>query len=182
MTEKSIYIEPQSLETINTNDYVPFYKKQGISHVLAFTTRENTLPAFINYFDFSSSSVTTISQSATWYKLNTSTTQGFKRNGLLHENNKITNTSEDLIIFMQAIVSLSSGNNNDVHLAFFKNGVIVPCSEQEVTTSSGGKAQVIPIQCTTELKTGDYIEVYVKNQTAATNVAIDNFNCLINQL
>lgn len=182
MTEKSLYIEPQSIETLNTDDLVPFYKKQGISHALSFTTREDTLPAFVGYFDFSSASVTTISQLNTWYKLNTSTTQSFKRNGLIHENNKITNTSEDIIVFMQAIVSLSSGNNNDIHLAFFKNGVIIPCSEQEVTTSSGGKAQVIPIQCSTDLYTGDYIEVYVKNRTATNNVTIDNFNSLINQL
>lgn len=180
---ESLYVEPQDITHPKDQDLIPFYTQSSATlKELKFTKVVMLKPAFVNYFDFSSGSVTNISILNTWYKLNTDTTQGFSRNGLLHENNKITNTGESSTFFMQAIISLSSGNNNNIHLAFFKNGVIVPCSEQDVTTSSGGKAQVLPIQCVTELNKGDYIEVYVKNTTGTTNVTIDNFNSLISEL
>jgi hypothetical protein len=181
--QDTLYIQTEQIVHPHDNDLVPIYtEKSTISKTLQYAQVITLKPAFVNYFDFSSASVTTISQIDTWYKLNTNTTQGFSRNGLIHENNKITNIGEKSTFFLQAIVSIISGNNNNIHLAFFKNGVLVPCSEQDVTTSSGGKAQALPIQCAQELSKGDYIEVYVKNVSATTNVTIDNFNSLISEL
>jgi hypothetical protein len=79
--------------------------------------------AFNNYFDFTSGSTTAIASPDTWVKLNTTTTQGFSRNGLVHSNNRITWTGATTRIFeLSGIVSLQSGNNNDIHVAFFKSG------------------------------------------------------------
>jgi len=181
--EEIKYIELDKIVYPKDDYLVPIYVQESVTtKKLQYAKVSMLKPAFVNYFDFSSGSITTISVKDTWYKLNTDTTKGFSRNGLLHENNKITNTGESSVFFMQAIISLSSGNNNNIHLAFFKNGVIVPCSEQDVSTSSGGRAQALPIQCTTQLNKGDYIEVYVKNATSTTNVTIDNFNSLISEL
>jgi hypothetical protein len=77
--------------------------------------------SYINYFDFSSESVTTISTSDTWVKLSATTTQGFSNNGLVHTNNRVTNSGDTRVFQLEGIASISSGNNNQIHLAFFKN-------------------------------------------------------------
>jgi hypothetical protein len=139
--------------------------------------------AYNNYFDFSSASVTTVAQSDTWYKLNTSTTQGFQRDGLVHSNNRITWTGTTTRVFkLEGIVSVESGNNNQVHVAFFKNDTLHPCSEQEVTTSGSGRASNVAFQCLIQLAQNDYIEVWTKNATGATNITLNNVNVIVTQL
>jgi hypothetical protein len=139
--------------------------------------------AYNNYFDFSSASVTTVAQSDTWYKLNTSTTQGFQRDGLVHSNNRITWTGTTTRVFkLEGIVSVESGNNNQVHVAFFKNDNLHPCSEQEVTTSGSGRASNVAFQCLIQLAQNDYIEVWTKNATGATNITLNNVNVIVTQL
>jgi hypothetical protein len=132
-------------------------------------------PAYLNYFDFASGSVTLVELN-TWIKLNTVTTEGFKRNGLVHTNNRVTNTGASKVFRLRGIVSAASGNNNEIHFAFFKNEEIVPCSEQDVVTSAAGRATAIPFECSTMLNTGDYVEVFVKNRTHNTSITIDNVN------
>lgn len=137
---------------------------------------ERMKPAYINYFDFASNSTTTITDVATWVKLNTVTTKGFSRNGLEHTNNRVTNTGTKKVFRFTGFVSLASNNNNEIHVAFFKNGAIVPCSEQSVVTNAAGRRSAIPFVCNGELDTEDFVEVYVKNQTSEANITIDNLN------
>jgi hypothetical protein len=147
------------------------------------TVVNSLFTGYINYFDFSSQSVTTVAQSNTWYKLNTTTTEGFKRNGLVHSNNRVTYTGETTRVFkLEGIVSVESGNNNQIHVAFFKNDNLHPCSEQEVTTSGSGRASNVAFQCLIELAQNDYIEVWTKNATGATNITLGNINVIVTQL
>jgi len=139
--------------------------------------------AYNNYFDFSSNSVTTIAQSNTWYKLNATTTQGFSRDGLVHSNNRITWTGSATRVFkVSGIVSVESGNNNQIHVAFFKNEELWPCSEQEVTTSGSGRASNIAFHCLVELATNGFVEVWVKNASGTTGITLDNVNVIVEQL
>jgi hypothetical protein len=139
--------------------------------------------AYANYFDFSSASVTTVAQSNTWVKLNTTTTQGFSRNGLSHSNNRLTWTGATTRVFrLEGVASVVSGSNNVIHVAFFKNGDLWPCSEQDSTVGTGGKSTAIPFHCLIELATNDFIEVYVKNASGTANITLDNVNVIIQQL
>jgi len=138
--------------------------------------------AYANYFDFDSASVTNIVTAGVWVKLNTNTTLGFSRNGLAHSNNRITRTGDKRVFQMDGIVSIGSGNNQEIHVAFFKNEELFPCSEQSVVTSAGGKRNAVPLQCLIELDTNDFIEVYVKNQSATDNITLGNVNVIIKQL
>lgn len=148
--------------------------------------KRNLIPAFISYFDYSSGSVTAISAANTWYKLNTSTTSSFSENGLDHSNNRITNVGPNKLLQGQGVVSLESNNGNDIHIAFFRGvgggtPTIIPCSEQIVTISANNKGQAIPFQCMFELDTGEWVEVWVKNQSAVHNITLDNFNVILNE-
>jgi hypothetical protein len=140
---------------------------------------------YTNYFDFSSNTVTTIAVADTWYKLSSSTTQGFSNDGLIHTTNRITNSGATGVFKLEGIVSLQSSATNVLGISFFKNGSLIPCSEQrQGVTSQGGvdRAGAIPFQCIAELALGDYIEVYVKNITGTNNITLDNLNVIIHEM
>lgn len=145
---------------------------------------DNQKPQFINYFEFTGNPVTTIVSPVTWYKLNTnSTTSLFSRGDLVHTNNRVTYTGTTSKVFqIEGIVSVTAGNNQQVHVAFFKNNSLYPCSEQSTVTASGGKSTAVPFHCVIELQTNDYIEVFVKNETAATNITLSNVNVIVKEL
>jgi hypothetical protein len=139
--------------------------------------------AYNNYFDFTSASVTTVAESNTWYKLNTSTTQGFSRDGLVHSNNRITWTGATTRVFkLEGISSLASSNGNKVHIAFFKNEELWPCSESDIVTAGAGAFINVANQCLIQLAQNDFIEVWVKNVTGANNITLDKLNVIVTQL
>jgi hypothetical protein len=138
-------------------------------------------PAYIGYFDFSSGSETTITTQDTWVKLSANTSSNYSNNGLAHTNNRATNTGSKRIFKLEGVASVSAGNNDEVHIAFFKNDELWPCSEQESVMSSGGRSNSIPFHCLIELETNDYIEVWVKNGNATTNIILDNVNVIVTE-
>jgi hypothetical protein len=140
--------------------------------------------AYINYFDFSSSTVTNITTADTWVKLSADTTSLFSSGGeLIHTNNRITYTGTTPTVFqIEGIISVSAGNNQELSAAFFKNGVLYPCSEQSGITGFGVKTNSIPFHCVIELQQNDYVEVYVKNKSGTTDITLDNINVIITEL
>jgi N-acetylneuraminic acid mutarotase len=147
------------------------------------TVVNSLFTGYINYFDFSSQSVTTVAQSNTWYKLNTTTTEGFKRNGLVHSNNRVTYIGSETKVFkLEGIASLASNNGNKVHIAFFKNEELWPCSESDIVTAGAGAFINVANQCLIQLAQNDFIEVWVKNATGANNITMDKLNVIVTQL
>lgn len=147
-----------------------------------FNDGVKNLFAYANYYDFNSNSVTTIETTDTWVKMNSNTVSGFTRNGVVHTNNRLTNTGSTKIFDLSGIASIQAGNNDEIHVAFFKNGVLFPCSEQSIVTSSGGKRSGIPFRCLIELEQNDFIEVYVKNKLSTTNITLGNLNVILKEL
>ena len=172
-TETGLNIEDGTLVTLNG---VLKHQYNGQSNEVAYK------PAYIDYFDFSSSSVTDITAINTWVKLNTDTTSIFSRDGLVHTDNRITNTGSSKVFKVEGIISVSAGSNQTIHAAFFKNGVLHSSSEQSAITSGTNKAHSIPFHCLIELGTNDYIEVWVKNQANTTDITLDNVNVIITEI
>ena len=158
-------------------------KKDALNNAITeYYTLEDFKPAYINYFDFSSASVTDIVTEDTWVKLNTNTTSLFSRDGLVHTNNRVTNTGGKKVFKIEGIISVASGNNNEIHTAFFKNEVLHPCSEQSTVTNSGNKVNALPFHCLIELDTNDFIEVYVKNKLNTTDITLGNVNLIVTEI
>lgn len=158
-------------------------KKDRISNAVAsYYNFEDLKPAYVNYFDFSSNSVTDITTPDTWVKLNTDTLSVFSRNGLVHTNNRVTNTGDKRVFKLEGILSVASGNNNEIHAAFFKNGVIHPCSEQSTVTNSRDKVNALPFHCLIELEANQYIEVWVKNKLSTTDITLGNVNVIVTEI
>lgn len=70
-------------------------------------------------------------------------------------------------------ISQSSGSNRDIRCAVFKNGVLEASTEVVQTTSSGFIVSSA-IHADFMVSTGDYIEVYVRNDGATGDVRVHN--------
>lgn len=168
--------------TLNGNSYV-ILNESHISDGLLWNGTTLTGPAYINCFMYGSSYTTAVASSGTWYKLNVETTEGFSRDGFVHTNNRIENTDGYRVCKCEAIISISSGNNNEIHIAFYKNGTdIVPCSEQELVTNSGGRLSGAAIQCLVPLDEDDFVEVWVKNQSNSNDIDCENYNLIVSEM
>jgi len=139
---------------------------------------------FINYFDFESNSVTTFESINQWKKIESDTVNLFSSgNDFIHTNNRVTNTNGDIIVKMEGIGSIKCAQGStEIHMAFFKNGILIPCSEQSGYTVTHGQnsfSSAVPFQCIFNLSEGDFLEVYVKNTTNTTSITLINLNVII---
>jgi hypothetical protein len=143
-------------------------------------TAIETLPSALNFFDFSSSSVTSGSQDV-WTPLVASVTQGFQRNGVSVASNGLISYSGSAKQFQFSfIISFIGSTNRKIHAAMFKNGNLWPCSEFVQVLTSGNEVS-IPSQCTIPLASGDTLEVRVKCSTHALSITLDNLNVIIKE-
>jgi len=173
-TLENVNVATASIANWSYLGYDPIYKDW----------REHT-KAHINFFDYTSEKVTEIESSDTWYILGMTASVGFNNTTRLTVDDlgEVTHLGTTASVFkIEGVSSLSSENNKEVHLAFFKNGVLVPCSEQSGITTSGGKATSISFHCVTELQPEDYLQVYVKNSTSSADITLQNVNVIITEL
>jgi hypothetical protein len=167
---------------LNGMELIPMVQNGTTVHSTSTEVAFLAKPAYINYFDFSSNSVTIVTIADTWYKLNTDTTTLFSRNGLTHSNNRVTNTGSTRVFKIEGIVSVVAGNNQEIHAAFFRDGVLYPCSEQSTITGTGNRTNAIPFHCVIELQQSQYVEVWVKNQSGTNDITLKNVNVIITEL
>lgn len=145
-------------------------------------------PTALNFFDFSTGETTTADEDV-WTPLLCETTQGFQRNGLslVEQEGSITTTqmvyngSVSKQVRFSFIASVTGTASRRIHLALFKNGTLVPCSEFAQTIPSGNSEITIAGQCVTEMANNDVIEVYAKCSTHALSIVLDNINVIANQ-
>jgi hypothetical protein len=138
--------------------------------------------SYIGVFDFVSNLTTNITNSNEW-RLLISDFQSIYINDFENGKTSITYIGGSKKIFkIEGIASLTSSNNQQIAMAFFLNGDIIPCSQQETVTTSGGKFSALPFHCTVQLQEGDNLEVYVMNKTAANNVTLDNINIIVSEI
>jgi hypothetical protein len=78
-----------------------------------------------------------------------------------------------------ASLSVTSGNNHQIGIYIAKNGIVLPESEIYITTNGAGRAEGAVVQSLVLLENGDYIEVFVENETAVTNITITDLNVII---
>lgn len=80
------------------------------------------------------------------------------------------------------VLSATSGNNNEVGIYLAKNGTPIPESEIYLTTNAAGRAENGVAQTVVPLVTGDYIEVFVENATAVTNITVSELSVIVEAL
>ncbi|MES2555861.1 MAG: hypothetical protein V4604_06915 [Bacteroidota bacterium] len=93
-------------------------------------------------------------------------------------NNRLTyggsKTRSFLVSSSLSITQPSSNRYFSFYIA--KNGVIIPESRQDVKVVNSTDQVSLTISCRATLAPGDYLEVWVENQSATTNVTVQTMN------
>lgn len=93
-------------------------------------------------------------------------------------NNRLTYTgSKTRAFFVSCALSITQPNSNRFFSFYIaKNGVVIPESRQDIKVVNSTDQVSIPISCRVTMAPGDYIEVWVANQTATTDVTVQTLN------
>lgn len=81
-----------------------------------------------------------------------------------------------------AFASMTSGNNQTLRMRLAKNGTTIAESNTLFKTTGTGEASAVGCQVIGTLSPGDYVELFVANDTAATNVTVSDLNLTITRL
>ncbi|TSJ44945.1 hypothetical protein [Fluviicola chungangensis] len=96
-------------------------------------------------------------------------------------NNRLTyNGSKTRAFFVSGALSITQPNSNRFFSFYIaKNGVIIPESRQDIKVVNSTDQVSLPLSCRVTLAPGDYIEVWVANQTATTDITVQTLNLSI---
>jgi len=126
---------------------------------------------------------TTVASAGVAYKVaGTTASQSVTQKFTNTANRATYNSVISRIFSIQAVLSLTSGNNHQIGCYFAKNGTIIANTEVYITTNGSGKAEAAKIQGLVELTENDYLEVFVENDTSATNITVTNLSVIVDSL
>lgn len=132
------------------------------------------------YYMNGNATTTTISATNTPVKVSGTTTSASITQKFTNTNNRGTyNGSFTRYFKVTATLSLESGTNNQIGCYIAKNGSVLGDSEVYGTTSGTGRAENIVVQTLVELSENDYIEIFVENASAVSNVLVTDLNTII---
>lgn len=181
----SINVDPAV--TINPDNLVidsVIFSGGSVTHVVGITEansiaffRDNTgiknSFSAIHFYMHGNLTATTVASTAVWYKISGTTTLNAvnTQRFTMPTNNRATYTGIATRKFrVSAVTTLQDGNSVKLAIAIHKNGVIVADSEMAATTPGTGEPVNVSTFTILELSTNDYIEVFLRNYTSATNV------------
>jgi hypothetical protein len=95
-------------------------------------------------------------------------------NRLVYQGNKTRRFA-----VMGSVSVISSAANKYFSFYIFKNGVMMPESEQAMRLSTGVDKGSLTITCTIQLSTNDYIEIWAANTSDASSMTVETLNLTI---
>lgn len=181
-TSASIPVESYILDTVNfsgggtyisgvlvTDNKSNFVKCKGIQNTAEVS----------QYYMNGNTTTTVISATNTPTKVLGTTTNSAITQKFTHTNNRATYVGSLTRVFLvKATLSLESGTNNQIGCYIAKNGSVSTESEIYSTTSGTGRSENVTVQTLLELSTNDYVEIFVENATAITNVLVTDLNVI----
>lgn len=133
----------------------------------------------------SNATATTISDTVTFVKVSGTTTASSDNSKFTHSNNRLTC---DAVIsrkyLIQCTLSFTSGNNNVCEFGFYDSqllGVRTP-SKTKSTANASGRAESVTFNCVLNMDMNDYLEIWCRNTTAASNITVDQLNFVITEI
>lgn len=139
---------------------------------------------FANYTALNNNLVTTITGSNIPTKANMVTTGNSISQKFSFTNNRATYTGGISGFFkVMTTVSITANSNNDqVSVYIAKNGAVVLDSQITTTSDSRSRLQNVVTFTPIELDPNDYIEIWVENNTDASNITVTSCNTLIESI
>jgi len=135
------------------------------------------------YYMNSNATTTTIAGTNTFVKVAGTTSAGSFVEKFTLTNNRATYAGS-LIGFYKitAFLTFTSGANNVIRARIGKGGTTTASSESKSTANTGGRSENLPISDIVSLSNGDYIEIFVANESAVTNITVSDMNVIIERL
>jgi hypothetical protein len=102
-----------------------------------------------------------------------------------HTNNRLTYTGALARSFkVTSFVSANSVSTNNVTILvrIYKNGVAIPESEAQASTSATARNESFPSQAIIEMVQNDYVEIFINNTSNANNLLVTELNVVIEAL
>ena len=137
------------------------------------------------YYMQGNATVTTIAVAGTFVKIAGTTSSGTyveKFDVTTTANKGVYSGSLTGFYKVEIVAGCTSGNNKELELAIYKNGVITTPSRSKGTTTGSGKAENIVSHDILELATNDYVEAFITNNTGTTNITVEDLNVTIVRL
>ena len=183
----TIPVEGFILDTVNFSGgstYVSGVQGTNVKSRWAGCRGVGNSAAVSSYYMNGNATVTTIALSSTPVKVaGTTSSAAITQRFTNSTTNRATYTGDLQRDFkVNAVMSVESGNNNQIGVFIAKNGVLLPESEIYITTNAGGRAEAAFCQVIVGLVTDDYIEVFVENITGTTNITVTDLNVILEAL
>lgn len=136
---------------------------------------ESLRPRKVGYYTMTNNATATvISAINTPVKVAGITVNSTETTGFTHANNRLTYEGAFTRDFkVSSIMTFSSGNNNQIGMYITKNGVVIGESETYATAGLAGRFENATVQTVVAMDEGDYLEVWIENATAVTNVTVE---------
>lgn len=134
-----------------------------------------------SYYEVAGTNDTTFSNANVYVNLSCDSSSVIS-SGFSVSRNKITNIGSSAITLVSAILAISGTDGDNIGFAIFKNGSLIPSSEQRIIISGSNIQNALPFQALVLLGTNDYVEIYVKNIGATNNITTINLNVTATQI
>lgn len=159
----------------NTSNKASFFACVGITNTSAiaqyYMTGNATATVIGATGTFVKAAGTTIPVSALQQKFNLATA------------NRAQYTGASAAAFrVNVFASMQSGNNQALRMRVAVNGTTLAESSVGFQTTGSGDASNIGTQALVSLNPNDYIEIFVTNDTATTNITVRDLNCTVTRL
>lgn len=123
---------------------------------------------------------TSVASSGVAYKVAGTTTLSSESRRFSHSNNRLTYTGAlTKVFYVTAVLSFSSGATNLIGVYIAKNNSTIAASEAYATANTAGRLENITVQAVVQLSENDYIEVFIENDSAATDITVDFLNVAV---
>ena len=123
---------------------------------------------------------TTIASTANYVKVAGTTiignNMGFDNGGGISNRLRYTGAVTRMFHVAVSFSFSTASNSQNVEFAVFKNGVRIDSSVQETKTGTAGDVQSTALHVVATLATNDYLEVFCRNLSTASNVTVKNLN------
>lgn len=189
-----IDVHPDAI-TVNESYILDTVNFSGAGDYLETTDNSSNKALFINcvgitntgnighYYMVNNATATTIAVQSVYYKVAGTTTTGPYTEKFTITDNRATYVGSRVGFYkVTAVSALSSGNNNVILMSVFKNGVLSASSITASTTSPSGKSENTVCQDVVSLSTGDYVEIFVANDTSTTAVTVEDLSVIVERL
>jgi hypothetical protein len=127
---------------------------------------------------------TTITGTTNFVKVAGVTTASTENEKYVMTDNRLTNQATiSRKYLIQCTLSFNAGNNNVCEFGFYdsKLGAVREPSITPTTANAAGRAENASLSCIVQHSSGDYIEIWTKNTSSATDITVSNMNVIITE-